>query len=509
MKKPLLLMILDGFGCNADTYGNAIKEANSPYIDKLFATYPNTTLGASGEDVGLPNGQMGNSEVGHLNIGAGRVVYQQLTRITKSIKDKDFFDNGEFLKAIDNVKKNNSDLHLFGLLSDGGVHSHNTHLYALLDLAKANGVENVYVHAFLDGRDVPPKSAVGYLADLEEYMTNNNIGKIATISGRYYAMDRDNRWERVSIAYDALSEGVGVEATNSHEGILNAYANGETDEFVKSIVITKDGKALTTVKDTDSVIMFNFRPDRAREITRTFVDENFDGFERKTGFIKPLYICLTEYDKSMPNVSIAFKPQSLDNTLGSYISELGYNQLRIAETEKYAHVTFFFNGGVEEANANEDRELIPSPKVATYDLQPEMSALIVAETLIEKLNDDKYDLIILNFANPDMVGHTGVMDATIKAIEVLDKCVEKVVAKVQELDGTVLLTADHGNAELLLDSKGNVVTAHSLNRVPLILISKDSIGVKEGILADIAPTLLDLMNEEVPSEMTGKSLLVK
>ncbi len=508
MKQPTLLMILDGYGMREETKGNAVVQANTPYIDQLFSKYPNTLLGASGEDVGLPEGQMGNSEVGHLNIGAGRIVYQELTRITKSIKDGDFFTNPSLARAIDHVKKNNSALHLFGLLSDGGVHSHINHLFALLDLAKKNNIEKVYVHCFLDGRDVPPKSGVNYLQQLEDYMTENNIGEIATISGRYFAMDRDNRWERVNDAYNAITSGAGVLAANSKEAILNAYNENTTDEFVKPVVIQKNGQPVATVSTDDSVIMFNFRPDRAREITRTFVDSDFNHFERVTGFLNPLYVCMTQYDKEMPNVDVAFKPQTLSNTLGEYVSEKGLKQLRIAETEKYAHVTFFFNGGVEAPNKNEDRELIPSPKVATYDMQPEMSAYQVTNQLLDKLDSDTYDLIILNFANPDMVGHTGDMTATINALEALDGCVEKIIDKVQSLKGNVLLTSDHGNADILLDENDNIVTAHSLSKVPLILVSEQNFSLKAGILADLAPTLLSLMDLPVPSEMSGKSLLI-
>ncbi len=507
MKKNTVLMILDGFGCSDKIKGNAVKAAHTPSIDHLMASYPHTYLGASGNDVGLPNGQMGNSEVGHLNIGAGRIVYQELTRITKSIKDNDFFDNKVLLNAIDNVKQNNSALHLFGLLSDGGVHSHNTHLYALLQLAKKNDIIKVYVHAFLDGRDVPPRCAAKYIEALEDQMKEIGIGQIATISGRYYAMDRDKRWERVEMAYNAITNGHGQMADSAIDALNAAYERDESDEFVKPTVIVDGGQPVATVASNDSIIMYNFRPDRAREITRTFVDPDFDGFERKNGYFPVAYVCMTQYDATMPNVLIAFPPQKLNNTLGEYISGLGLNQLRIAETEKYAHVTFFFNGGVEEPNKNEARILIPSPKVATYDLQPEMSAYEVTDKVIEEIQKEKHHLIILNFANPDMVGHTGIMEAAVEAIECLDKCVKRIVDAVQKTNGELLITSDHGNADVMLDEDDNVVTAHSLNPVPLILVSDRNAALSEGILADIAPTLLELMGLDVPEEMTGNSLV--
>ncbi|WP_269902711.1 2,3-bisphosphoglycerate-independent phosphoglycerate mutase [Crassaminicella thermophila] len=509
LKKPTILMILDGFGINANNNGNAISLANTPNLDRYFEMYPNNLVHASGLDVGLPDGQMGNSEVGHLNIGAGRIVYQELTRITKAIKDGDFFENPIFLDAIENVKKHDSSLHLWGLLSDGGVHSHNTHLYALLELAKKQGLKKVYVHAFLDGRDVPPSSAIKYIEELEEKMREIGIGKIATISGRYYAMDRDNRWERVELAYNAITLGEGEKANSAKKAIENSYANEIVDEFVKPTVIVENNAPIATVCENDSIIMFNFRPDRAREITRSFVDESFDGFERKKGFFPVHYVCMTQYDAAMPNVFVAYPPQTLINTLGEYVSKQGLKQLRIAETEKYAHVTFFLSGGVEEAYEGENRVLIPSPKVATYDLQPEMSAYEVTEKLIEEINKGIHDLIIVNYANCDMVGHTGSIDAAIKAVEAVDECVGKVVEATIQKGGQILLTADHGNADEMLDKDGNTVTAHSTNPVPIILINaSEEYGIAEGKLADIAPTLLAMMGIEKPEEMTGKSLLV-
>lgn len=507
MKKNTVLMILDGFGCSDQIKGNAIKAAHTPNFNHLMETYPHTYLGASGNDVGLPKGQMGNSEVGHLNIGAGRIVYQELTRITKSIEDNEFYDNEVLLEAIINVKQNNTSLHLFGLLSDGGVHSHNTHLYAILQLAKKNDVSKVYVHAFLDGRDVPPRCASKYIDELENQMKEIGVGQIATISGRYYAMDRDQRWERVEMAYNAIVNGEGQIANNSLAALNNAYQRDESDEFVKPTVILNGQQPIAMVQPKDSIIMFNFRPDRAREITRTFVDSSFNGFQRKNGYFPLHYVCLTQYDATMPNVSIAFPPQKLNNTLGEYLSNLGLKQLRIAETEKYAHVTFFFNGGVEEPNKNEERILIPSPKVATYDLQPEMSAYEVTDKVIEEIQKNVHDLIVLNFANPDMVGHTGIMDSAIKAVECLDQCIERIVNEVRNNNGELLITSDHGNADYMLDEENNVITAHSLNPVPLILVSDRNIDLLKGILADIAPTLLQLMGLAIPKEMTGHSLI--
>lgn len=506
--KPTLLMILDGYGVNPQRHGNAILNANKKKIDALFEKYPNTTLGASGMDVGLPVGQMGNSEVGHLNIGAGRIVYQELTKITKAIEDGSFYDNKSLNEAIAHAKQNNSSLHFMGLLSDGGVHSHINHLFALLDLAKKNGLSEVYIHALLDGRDVPPRCADKYLIKLEEYMKKIGVGKIATISGRYYGMDRDNRWEREQKFYDALTLGIGEKAESASSGLKLAYERGENDEFVLPTIITNGDKPTAVINDGDAVVMFNFRPDRARQITRALVDENFNGFTR-TKIVKDLcYICMTQYDAEMPHVLIAFPPQSLKNTLGEYISHLGLRQLRIAETEKYAHVTFFFNGGIEAPNNGEDRILVPSPKVATYDLKPEMSAFEVTEKVVAQIEENKYDLIILNFANPDMVGHSGNMEATEKAIEALDQCVPKVVDAVKAKGGQMILTADHGNADVMLDEKDNVVTAHSLNPVPFLVIANRSIDLRgDGILADIAPTVLDLMGLDKPVEMTGTSMI--
>ena len=501
--RPTMLMILDGYGANNDTYGNAIAQANTPALDAIFDKYPGTTLKACGLSVGLPEGQMGNSEVGHLNIGAGRIVYQELTRITKAIEDGAFAENPVLNEAIDHVLKNDSALHLLGLVSDGGVHSHITHLMALIDLAAAKGVKEVYVHCFLDGRDVPPRCAVTYIEQLEAHMAGAGVGKVSVVSGRYYAMDRDKRWERVILAYDAMTSGDGIHTSTAVQAVTDAYDRNENDEFVKPTVV-EGGKPIC---DGDSMIMFNFRPDRAREITRAFVDTDFDGFERKKTINDLYYVCMTQYDAEMPNVNIAYPPQTLKETLGEYLAELGLKQLRIAETEKYAHVTFFFNGGVEEPNENEDRILIASPKVATYDLQPEMSAYLVTERVLEEINADKYDVIILNFANADMVGHTGDMNAAIAAIEALDKCVPQIVGAVLAKDGQILLTADHGNADNMLNEDGSVVTAHSLNDVPLLHIANDPKELKPGKLADLAPTLLNLMDLEIPGEMTGESLI--
>ena len=502
--RPTMLMILDGYGLNKETHGNAIAAAEKPNLDRIFAEYPSTSLKACGLAVGLPEGQMGNSEVGHLNIGAGRVVYQDLTMITKSIEDGSFFKNPAFLKAVDHVKKNGSTLHLLGLLSDGGVHSHIDHLLALTDMAKRNGVEKLCVHCFLDGRDVPPRCAVKYIDTLTDHLDELGIGTVGIVSGRYYAMDRDKRWERVEKAYDAMTTGEGLHAATAREAVTAAYERDENDEFVLPTVV--DGAI--PVSDGDAMIMFNFRPDRAREITRTFVDRDFDGFSRKKTVNDIFYVCMTQYDAEMPNVTLAFPPEHLRNTLGEYISDLGLSQLRIAETEKYAHVTFFFNGGVEEPNEGEDRILVPSPKVATYDMKPEMSAFEVTDKVLEAIESDKYDVIILNFANADMVGHTGVMDAAVKAIETLDRCVPKIADAVLAKDGQILLTADHGNADVMLDNDDNIVTAHSLNDVPLVHIANRPVQLSDGgRLCDIAPTMLKLMGLAIPAEMTGKPLV--
>ena len=452
---------------------------------------------------------MGNSEVGHLNIGAGRIVYQELTRITKSIADGDFFTNESLVKAMENAKKTDGALHLMGLLSDGGVHSHIDHLKGLLEFAKKAGVQNVYVHAFMDGRDVPPSSGKEFIEKTEAMMAEVGVGKIATVSGRYYAMDRDNRWERVELAYNAMVLGQGETANSATEAIEKSYHDDKTDEFVLPTVIEKDGNPVAKIKNGDSVIFFNFRPDRAREITRAINDKVFDGFKREA--LDLTFVTMTQYDKTLEGVEVAFKPQTLTNTLGEYVSDKGLNQLRIAETEKYAHVTFFFNGGVEKENENEERALIPSPKVATYDLKPEMSAYEVTEELIKRLDSDKYDMVILNFANPDMVGHTGVVDAAIKAIEAVDECLGKVVDKVLEKDGTVFITADHGNAETMIDfSTGNPFTAHTTQPVPFLWVSNNTDGktIKDGKLADIAPTMLNVLGLEAPAEMTGENLIV-
>ncbi|MDZ4993875.1 2,3-bisphosphoglycerate-independent phosphoglycerate mutase [Clostridium perfringens] len=510
-KKPVMLMILDGFGISPNKEGNAVAAANKPNYDRLFAKYPHTELQASGLEVGLPEGQMGNSEVGHLNIGAGRIIYQELTRITKEIKEGTFFTNKALVKAMDEAKENNTSLHLMGLLSNGGVHSHIDHLKGLLELAKKKGLQKVYVHAFMDGRDVAPSSGKEFIVELENAMKEIGVGEIATISGRYYAMDRDNRWERVQLAYNAMVLGEGEKASSAVEAIEKSYHDNKTDEFVLPTVIEEDGHPVARMKDGDSVIFFNFRPDRAREITRAIVDPEFTGFERKQLHVN--FVCMTQYDKTLECVDVAYRPESYTNTLGEYVANKGLNQLRIAETEKYAHVTFFFNGGVEQPNNNEDRALIASPKVATYDLKPEMSAYEVTDELINRLDQDKYDMIILNYANPDMVGHTGVQEAAVKAIEAVDECLGKVVNKVLEKDGTVFITADHGNAEVMIDySTGKPMTAHTSDPVPFLWISKDAEGksLKDGgKLADIAPTMLTVMGLEVPSEMTGKCLLNK
>ena len=503
MKKPLVLMILDGFGI-APTEGNAIAAAKHPNMDKIFAENPHTQIGASGMDVGLPDGQMGNSEVGHTNIGAGRIVYQELTRITKSAQDGDMDKNEALLKAMNNAKDNGKALHFMGLLSDGGVHSHNTHLYALLEMAKRVGVEKVFVHCFMDGRDVPPSSGKDYVKELMEKLEEIGVGKIATVMGRYYAMDRDNRWERVEKAYAAMVYGEGEQAECPLCAMQNSYDKEVTDEFVVPTVV----KGAEPISEGDSVIFYNFRPDRAREITRTLVDPDFTGFERKKGFFPLTYVCMTQYDATMPNVEVAYKPESLVNTFGEYISNKGLTQLRIAETEKYAHVTFFFNGGVEKQYPGEDRILVKSPAVATYDLQPEMSAYEVTDKMVEAVKSGKYDALILNYANCDMVGHTGVFEAAVKAVEAVDTCVGRVVEAVKEMGGCVLLTADHGNADKMVDEDGTPFTAHTTNPVPFCVINHPCQLREGGRLADIAPTMLKILGLEQPAEMTGESIIL-
>ena len=503
MKKPLILIIMDGFGLNDANYGNAIRHAKTPRLSAIFDTFPTTAIGASGLDVGLPDGQMGNSEVGHTNIGAGRIVYQELTRITKAIEEGDFFENPALIRAMDNAKAGHQ-LHLIGLLSDGGVHSHIGHLIGLLEMAKQRGVDRVYVHALTDGRDVPPTSGKGFVEQLNAEMARIGVGRIATVMGRYYAMDRDNRWERVQKAYAAMVYGEGERAATAEAAMDASYAADVTDEFVVPTVI--DGGAV--IEPQDSVVFFNFRPDRAREITRTLVDKAFDGFERKNGCFPLTYVCMTQYDATMPHVDVAFRPQSLDNTFGEYIASRGMTQLRIAETEKYAHVTFFFNGGVETKFAGEDRVLINSPKVATYDLQPEMSAVPVCDAVVERLSSGAYDVVILNFANCDMVGHTGVFDAAVKAVETVDACVGRVVDTVLGMGGVALITADHGNADRMYEDDGSPFTAHTTNPVPFCVVSGQKHTLRDGgRLADIAPTMLELLGLEQPAEMTGRSLL--
>jgi len=507
--KLTMLMILDGYGINEKTEGNAVKLANIPNLREIQTKNPNTIIHTSGLAVGLPEGQMGNSEVGHTNIGAGRIVYQDLTKITKTIEDGDFFSVPEFLKAIDNCKANNSNLHIMGLLSDGGVHSHNRHLYGLLELAKRKDFERVYIHAFMDGRDTPPASGESYIVDLQEKIKEKEIGQIATISGRYYAMDRDKRWDRVQLAYNAMVNGEGDKAISPIQAIEESYQKETFDEFIKPTVITnKAGEPIAKISDGDSIIFFNFRPDRAREITRAIVDKDFKEFETKN--MNVYFVCMTPYDETMPNVSVAYKKEELVNTYGEYISKHGLKQLRIAETEKYAHVTFFFNGGREEQFEGEDRILVPSPKVATYDLQPEMSAYEVTDKVVEAIKSEKYDSIILNYANPDMVGHTGSLEAAIKALEAIDECVKRVVDAINSVNGALLITADHGNCEQMIDyATGEPHTAHTTNPVPLTIIGLPANKkLKEGKLCDLAPTMLDILGLEKPQEMTGESLIV-
>nr|WP_273226888.1 2,3-bisphosphoglycerate-independent phosphoglycerate mutase [Mogibacterium timidum] len=501
--RPTMLMILDGYGIREESHGNAIAAANKPNLDRLFTKYPFITLEASGEYVGLPDGQIGNSEVGHTNIGAGKVVLQDLPRINKSISTGEFYTNKVLLEAMENAASGHT-LHIMGLCSDGGVHSKLEHLYAVLEMAKRSKVKNVVIHCYLDGRDVPPRSAMTYLGALEDKCNELGVGRIGIISGRFYAMDRDKRWERLEPAYDALTLSEGVHASGAAEAIRLSYGKNESDEFVRPTVVDA-----TPVRDGDSVVFINYRPDRAREITRALVDPDFDGFDRKKLPQNLTYVCMTEYDVSMPNVKVAFPPEVVEPTLGGVVSAAGLTQLRIAETEKYAHVTFFFNGGVEAPVAGEDRILVPSPKVTTYDLQPEMSAPILTEKVLDAIDSDKYDLIILNFANPDMVGHTGVFDAAVSAIEMLDGLVQQIAERVLSKDGQILLTADHGNADYMLDDNDNVVTKHSLSPVPLCHIANEPspFNVPHGKLADIAPTLLTLMRLDVPQEMKGEVLV--
>lgn len=507
MKKPVVLCIMDGFGKNDSDYGNAIAMAKTPNLDKLMEECPMTYIGASGMDVGLPDGQMGNSEVGHTNMGAGRVVYQPLTRITKAFADGEAYENPALCSAMENAK--DKSLHLIGLVSPGGVHSHTEHLYGLLEMAKKNGVENVYIHALLDGRDVPPSSAVAYLEELEAKMKEIGVGKIASVMGRFYAMDRDNIWDRVEKAYVAVVYGEGIQADDAVEAVKASYETIDedgkhlTDEFVLPTVIGKDGR----VKENDSVIFFNFRPDRAREITRTFVDPDFTGFERKKGFFPLNYVCMTQYDAEMPNVAVAFGPEALTNTLGEYLSAQGKTQLRIAETQKYAHVTFFFNGGEEKQYEGEDRILVDSPKISTFDLMPEMSAPQVSEKLNEAVRSGKYDAVIVNFANCDMVGHTGIIPAAVKAVETVDDCVGSLVEAVKEMDGVLFVTADHGNADKMLDENGEPFTAHTTNPVPFIIVNYPCDVREGGKLCDIAPTMLKVMGLPQPTEMNGESII--
>lgn len=511
-KKTTVLMILDGYGLNDRKDHNAVAEANTPVMDKLMKEYPFVKGNASGMAVGLPEGQMGNSEVGHLNMGAGRIVYQELTRITKEIQDGTFFENPALVKAMENCKANDSALHIYGLVSDGGVHSHITHLYGVLEMAKKFDLKKVYVHCFLDGRDTPPASGKGYVEQLEEEMKKIGVGKVASVCGRYYAMDRDNNYDRVELAYKALTKGEGLTAESATTGIQASYDRDETDEFVKPTVVVEDGKPVATIQDKDSIVFINFRPDRAREITHAFCDDDFKGFERGKR-LDVTYVCFSDYDPTIPNKDVAFHKIAVTNTFGEWLAANDMTQARIAETEKYAHVTFFFNGGVEEPNKGEDRILVNSPKdVATYDLKPEMSAYEVCDKLCAAIKSEKYDVIIINFANPDMVGHTGVEAAAIKAVETVDECVGKAVDALLSVNGTMFICADHGNCEQLVDYEtGAPFTAHTTNPVPFILVNYDpAYTLKEGgCLADIVPTLIETMGMTKPAEMTGKSLLIK
>ena len=508
--RPAVLMILDGWGISPSSDNNAVCQANTPNLDNLFNTVTHTQIGASGQDVGLPDGQMGNSEVGHLNLGAGRVVYQDLTRISRSIEDGSLASNEALTTALSSLRASGGKLHLMGLLSDGGVHSHNSHLYALIALAKQAGIRDICIHAFLDGRDTPPKSGSDYLKQLEDELQRQQAGQVCSVIGRFYAMDRDNRWDRVERAFRAVTEGIGVACNSSSEAIASAYAVDQTDEFVEPRIIIRDNQPIGTVDDGDTVIFYNFRSDRAREITRALTETNFTGFARNKTPQLNSFVCLTEYDETF-DLPVAFPSDSYPNGLGEVIATNNRRQLRIAETEKYAHVTFFFNGGREEPFTGEDRALIPSPTdVATYDQKPAMSAIAVTDEMIKRIESDKYDLIILNYANPDMVGHTGILSAAIEAMQTVDACVGRVVAAVEKIGGTALITADHGNCEQMTDSNGGIHTAHSTNPVPLLLVGgADGVTLREGILADIAPTLLELIGLDQPHEMTGSSLLVR
>lgn len=505
------LIIMDGYGLREPAANNAISPTTSPNVSEMMNKYPSTSLNASGLAVGLPDGQMGNSEVGHLNIGAGRIIYQELTRISKAIDDGDFFTNKALVDVMDKTKSNGRKLHLMGLVSDGGVHSHIEHLFAAIKMAKMRGLDNVYIHCFMDGRDVPPTSGKGFIEKLVAYTKEIGFGEIATINGRFYAMDRDNIWDRVDKAYRAMVDGEGVAETDPIEAMQNSYDNGVTDEFVLPTVITKNGNPIATISRGDGIIFFNFRPDRARQITRSFIYDDFNGFKRAKGFLAPNFVSFTQYDVNFNDrLDVAYRPEKYVNTLGEYLSKLGLKQFRIAETQKYAHVTFFFNGGVEAPNAGEDRILIDSPKIATFDLKPEMSAYEVCDKAVEVIKSGKYDVMILNFANCDMVGHTGVMEAAIKAVEVTDECVKKVVDAILEVGGQALITADHGNCDYMFEPDGTPFTAHTTNPVPLIAVGNDDVkALTEGKLCDIAPTMLEMMGLAIPAEMTGKSLIVK
>lgn len=503
MKTPTTLIIMDGYGEEPASKGNAIANTSKPNLDKIFQG-PHCLLETSGLAVGLPEGQMGNSEVGHTNIGAGRIVYQDLPKITKDIESGAFFEKDALKEAMANCREWNSALHIYGLMSDGGVHSHTSHVRGILDMAKMQGLSKVYVHCFLDGRDVPPSSGIDYVKAIGDYCAEIGVGKIATVMGRFFAMDRDNRWDRVERAYNTMVLGDAPVVEDAVKAVQDSYDKGVTDEFMEPFIVTKDA----LIQEKDSIIMFNYRPDRAREITRTFVDESFNGFERKNGFFPVCYVCMTEYDATMPNVLVCYGREKLVNIFGEYISSLGLTQLRIAETEKYAHVTFFFNGGVEAEFPGEDRALIASPKVTTYDEQPEMSAEEVTDEAVKRIDSGKYDVIILNFANCDMVGHTGIYDAACKAVATTDACVQRVVDATSRMGGVCLITADHGNSEKMLEPDGKPFTAHTTNPVPLAITGAD-VKLRDGVLADIAPTMLELMKLEQPAEMTGTSLIVK